>query len=153
MQLEFTITNQSLKRVDQNKIVNKTRNYITLSFEFKTEDWEDLDTYLILKDEQGQNYLFDLNEEDPEITVPEIILRGGWFKVTVFGFNQNIRLTTDTRTISLLPSGYTTNHIRPVEPGDYSKDIFEDFIGKIDSKVEVDLEDFMNRFIEGIQGA
>ncbi len=153
MELEFNISHQKLTRLDHNEIVNKTRNYITLLFTFTTEDWDDLDTFLILKDEAGQNYLFDLDEETPSVTVPEIVLRGGFFKLSVFGFNDDVRLTTNSRTIHLRPSGYTTSHIRPLEPGDYSKDIFENFIGKIDGKVDEDLDFFVNKLIEGIQGA
>ena len=128
--LSFKIEGDHLIRLDTEKITNKTRNYILLDFTSFSEDWDELDIYLILQDEQKNNYLFDLNEETPTVTVPEIVLRGGFFKLTVFGFNERIR---------------------PVEPGDYSKDIFEEFIGKIDTQVEVDLNDFIISLTEGIR--
>ena len=149
--LSFKIEGDHLIRLDNEKITNKTRNYILLDFTSFSEDWENLDIYLILQDEQKNNYLFDLNEETRTVTVPEIVLRGGLFKLTVFGFNDDERITTNIRTIPLRPSGYTTERIRPVEPGDYSKDIFEDFIGKIDTQVEVDLNDFIISLTEGIR--
>ena len=152
VELEFSIKNQKLKRLDKNTIINKTRNYVHCSFQFETKDWEQLDKYIIIKDEEGHNYLFDLDEEDPTITVPEIILYGGFFKVTVFGFDDDIRLTTDTRTVVLKPSGYTTD-ISPIDEGGYSKDVFEEFINKIDSTVEVDINDLLNSLIEHIRGA
>ena len=149
--LSFKIEGDHLIRLDTEKITNKTRNYINLTFTSFTEDWAELDIYLILQDEQKNNYLFDLNEETMTVTVPEIVLRGGFFKLTVFGFNDDERITTNIRTIPLRPSGYTTERIRPVEPGDYSKDIFEEFIGKIDGKVEIDINDLLISLTEGIR--
>ena len=148
----FKVEKTTLKRLDTEKITNKTRNYIDLQFSSFSEEWDELDIYLILQDEDKQNYLFDLNETTPKVTVPEKVLRGGYFKLSVFGFNDDERLTTTQRTIYLQPSGYTTTHIRPIEPGDYSKDIFEDFIGKIDNQVEIDLNDFIISLTEGIRG-
>ena len=149
--LSFKIEGDHLIRLDNEKITNKTRNYILLDFTSFSEDWENLDTYLILQDEQKNNYLFDLKEETPTVTVPEIVLRGGFFKLSVFGFNDDERITTNIRTIHLRPSGYTTERIRPVEPGDYSKDIFEEFIGKIDGRVEIDINDLLISLTEGIR--
>ena len=149
--LSFKVEQDHLIRLDNEKITDKTRNYILLSFTSFTEEWDNLNIYLILQDEDKMNYLFDLNEEEPTITVPEPVLRGGLFRVSVVGLNDELRITTNRRTIPLRPSGYTTNHIRPVEPGDYSKDIFEDFIGKIDTQVETDLNDFIIALTEGIR--
>lgn len=151
--LSFKVKGDHLIRLDKEKITDKTRNYILLSFSSFTEEWDELNIFLILQDEEKMNYLFDLNEQEPIVTVPEPVLRGGMFKVSVFGFNEDQRITTNQRTIPLRPSGYTTSHIRPVEPGDYSKDIFEDFIGKMDTLVDDDLNYFINLMIEGIQGA
>ena len=118
--LSFKVKGDHLVRLDNEKITDKTRNYILLSFTSFTEEWDNLNIYLILQDEDKMNYLFDLNEEEPIVTVPE-------------------------------PSGYTTSHIRPVEPGDYSKDIFEQFITTIDGKVEVDINDLLISLTEGIR--
>ena len=149
--LSFKVEQDHLIRLDNEKITDKTRNYILLSFTSFTEEWDNLNIYLILQDEDKMNYLFDLNEEEPIVTVPAPVLRGGLFRVSVFGFDDDVRITTNRRTIPLRPSGYTTSHIRPVEPGDYSKDIFEDFIGKIDTQVETDLNDFIIALTEGIR--
>ena len=151
--LEFKVKQDHLIRLDKEKITDKTRNYILLSFTSFSEEWENLNAFLILQDEEKMNYLFDLNEQEPIVTVPEPVLRGGLFRVSVVGFDDDVRITTNKRTIPLRPSGYTTSHIRPVEPGDYSKDIFEDFIGKMDTLVDDDLNYFINLMIEGIQGA
>ena len=134
--LSFKVEKDHLIRLDKEKITDKTRNYILLSFSSFSEDWTDLNIFLILQDEAKNNYLFDLNEEEPTVTVPEVVLRGGLFKVSVVGFNDNTRITTNRRTIPLFPSGYTTSHIRPVEPGDYSTDVFEDFILRLANYVQ-----------------
>ena len=149
--LTFKVKGDHLVRLDNEKITDKTRNYILLSFTSFTEEWDNLNIYLILQDEDKMNYLFDLNEEEPIVTVPEPVLRGGLFRVSVVGFNDELRITTNRRTIPLRPSGYTTSHIRPVGPGDYSKDIFEQFITTIDGKVEVDINELLISLTEGIR--
>ena len=86
--LSFKVEKDHLIRLDKEKITDKTRNYILLSFSSFSEDWTDLNVFLILQDEAKNNYLFDLNEEEPTVTVPEVVLRGGLFKVSVVGFNE-----------------------------------------------------------------
>ena len=140
--LSFKVEKDHLIRLDKEKITDKTRNYILLSFSSFSEDWEDLNVFLILQDEAKNNYLFDLNEDNPLVTVPEVVLRGGLFKVSVVGFNEDTRITTNRRTIPLFPSGYTTD-IQPVEPGDYSTDVFEDFILTGAETVEENVKDWI----------
>lgn len=40
MELKFSITNQTLKRVDENKPVEKSQDYLYCYFDFSTNDWE-----------------------------------------------------------------------------------------------------------------
>ena len=49
MNLEFTINNQTLKRTDTNKPVNWSDNYLTLVFQFETDDWTGLNKYCLLR--------------------------------------------------------------------------------------------------------
>ena len=137
MELRFSIENQSLKRLDQNSIVNKTREYVTLYFSFLTEDWENVTKHVLLQDEEGKTYQFNLGTIcEGTLTVPEVVLYGGFFKVSIFGIIDITRITTDVRTVVLTPSGYTTN-ISPVDEGDYSIDVYEDLNTKMATKADI----------------
>ena len=137
IELEFVIQNQSLKRCDKNVLVNKTREYISLSFSFLTEDWEDVSKHVILQDEEGKNYQFNLGtSSECGLTVPEVVLYGGFFKVSLYGVIDDTRITTDVRTVVLSPSGYTTD-LSPAGEEDYSIDVFEELNTRIATKADI----------------
>ena len=48
MKLEFKIENQSLTRIDDNKAVDLSNNYLECGFSF-SEDWDDFARFVILK--------------------------------------------------------------------------------------------------------
>lgn len=137
MELRFSIENQSLKRLDKNVIVNKTREYVTLIFSFLTEDWENVNKNVILRDEDEKNYQFNIGTNcQGTLTVPEKVLYGGFFKVSVFGIVEDTRITTDVRTVVLSPSGYTTN-ISPIGEDEYSPDVFDELNDMVSTKADI----------------
>lgn len=137
MELRFSIENQSLKRLDKNVIVNKTREYVTLIFSFLTEDWENVNKNVILRDEDEKNYQFNIGTNcQGTLTVPEKVLYGGFFKVSVFGIVEDTRITTDVRTVVLSPSGYTTN-ISPIGEEEYSPDVFDELNDMVSTKADI----------------
>lgn len=137
MELRFNIENQSLKRLDKNVIVNKTKEYVTLIFSFLTEDWENVNKNVILRDEDEKNYQFNIGTNcQGTLTVPEKVLYGGFFKVSVFGIVEDTRITTDVRTVVLSPSGYTTN-ISPIGEEEYSPDVFDELNDMVSTKADI----------------
>ena len=62
--------------------------------------------------------------------VPNEMLQGNKFKITVYGFAGTNRITTTLRTITILPSGYTTD-ITPI-----GEDTDQDFFSQITGEIE-----------------
>ena len=122
MQLEFEIENQQLNRKDDQIIVNGTVKYVECSFEFITSEWEGVAKYAIFKNETHQNFCIPLGDEcNCTCTVSGKVLKGDFFRVTVFGIINDERITTTERTVLLVRSGFTCNF---ESVGEESGDIF-----------------------------
>lgn len=116
MDLEFHITNQIIRRVDTNKVVNKSKNIYKLHFTIEGEEWEGKIKYILFH-YNNENYQYLLNYDDETdkytIVVPEQVLYGKSFRFTVFGIQiideEETRITTRVITVHSLTSGFTTN--------------------------------------------
>ena len=123
MELLFDITNQKLERKDEQIIVNGTVKYLTCTFTFKTSDWTGADKYAIFKTECQGNICVNLgNQNSATVNVPGKALTSDFFRITIFGINNDERITTNEKVVLLDRSGFTTD-LEPADP-DESGDIF-----------------------------
>ena len=131
MELKFKIKHQVLKRTDSHTIVDLSQDYLSCRFKFISYEWEGLPKYVIFTNSSGTNNLIYLGT-DMECTtyVPNEMLQGNKFKITVYGFAGTNRITTTLRTITILPSGYTTD-ITPI-----GEDTDQDFFSQITGEIE-----------------
>lgn len=130
MILNFEINQQIIERVDSNILVNKSKNYLECNFKFKTSEWTDIEKFAIFKDSWGSSYRVHLGKEcESTIIVPEEALRGTFFKVSLYGGD---RVTTNEKTIPLIPAGYTSE-IKSPEGSDV--DVFVQIWEALDEKV------------------
>ncbi len=130
MIIKFEINNQIMKRLDDKVIVNKCKDYVSCNFLFKTPEWQNVEKFAIFKNSANEAYLVQLGtESDCTCTPPSDVLKGNYFKVSVYGGD---RITTDEKTIALVPSGYTTQ-IKIPENEDI--DIFTRLFDALNSKV------------------
>lgn len=104
--LNFKIIGQSLERLDDNRIVEKAKNYVNAHFEFN-ELWDDT-TKAILIDGSGLRYKVYLNENN-ECSIPNRVVRHDGFTLTVVGedTDKNITITTNDLFISILNNNAT----------------------------------------------
>ena len=131
MELKFHIKYQVLKRVDKKTVVDLSQDYLTCNFEFINSEWEGLPKYVIFTSSAGVNNLIYLGTGmDCTAYVPNQMLTGDKFKVTVYGFVGTYRITTTQRTVIIVPSGYTPD-ISPIDD-----DVDEDFFSQITSEIE-----------------
>ena len=129
--LNFEINNQIIKRLDDNILVNKSKNYVKCSFEFKTEDWQELPKFALFKDDWGNTYRTHLGTGCTfECAVPHDALRGTSFKVSVYGGDL---VTTNELRVLLIPSGYTTR-IATASPEE--KDVFVEIFEELQTKID-----------------
>ena len=109
MDLEFTINNQTLKRTDNTKPVNWSDNYLTLVFQFETDDWTGLNKYCLLR-VSGELYRVELDND--QVTLPVGVLTSDRLIITLYGSdNEDYRITTNMVSIILGKSGYNIEDI------------------------------------------
>ena len=52
--MDYEIQNQLIRQVSEKPyLVNNSRNYLKLNFKFKSEDWKDLNKFIIFKITNG----------------------------------------------------------------------------------------------------
>lgn len=133
MELCFEINNQKLTEIpNKDFLVNKTQNYLSLNFSFSSE-WDGFLKYVILKDTKNNAYLFHYNDE--AIIVPSVVLKSKYFRVTCFGTNEDVRITTNEITVNVHSSGYTQNFV-PIDP-DHSYDVITEILEALDTKADI----------------
>ena len=113
MDLEFTINEQTCRLDDKRQqVVNLSENYLVLSFTF-SDDWESTGKFVLYPMEDGTVLRQGINND--KTVVPADVLTGDKFYFTVYGINNNERITTNLVKVNLLKSGYTDDAITPGE--------------------------------------
>ena len=113
MDLEFTINEQTCRLDDKRQqVVNLSENYLVLSFTF-SEDWESTGKFVLYPMEDGTVLRQGINND--KTVVPADVLTGDKFYFTVYGINNNERITTNLVKVNLLKSGYTDDAVTPGE--------------------------------------
>lgn len=114
MDLEFNVKNQTLKRIDYNKVVNESFHYLNLKFNFLTDDWEDLTKWaLFITKDKTYRVAFEEKETDNDVEyfveVPYVVLNNDRFIFSIYGNDteQTKRITTNELMIFVNNSGYT----------------------------------------------
>lgn len=103
MNLVFLIRKQKLKRIGSEEIAGFARNNIYATFDFD-ELWKDLEKYAIFVSADKNRSIVRLGYgKELSCIVPEQVLEGAYFKVSVFGGDL---LTSTQSTILLSSSGY-----------------------------------------------
>lgn len=135
--LNFEVNNQIINRLDNNILVNKSRNYVNCNFEFKTPDWQGLPKFALFKDDWGNTYRIHLPAGcNCECEIPHDALKGTSFKVSVYAGDL---ITTNELRVLLIPSGYTTKiSTESPEQKDVFVQIFEELQTKIDKVIYAD---------------
>lgn len=138
MILNFKIENQIIQRLDKNILVNKSKDYLQCNFKFDTSEWENIEKFAIFKDSWNEAYIMNLGlGTDCTCTPPEPVLKGNFFKVSVYGGD---RVTTNELAVPLLHSGYTT-HVK-IPDAVEGVDIFTQIFEALDSKIsDITFED------------
>ena len=124
MDLECEITNQIMKVLtSDDNLVNWTEDYLTLSFTFKTSDWDNLTKFALFKTRGSDTYRIGLVNDT--VLVPHEVLTSDYFVFSVYGINSStLRVTTNQVKVYLANSGYTKTTV-PTIP-DPSTDIVEE---------------------------
>lgn len=141
MVVEFDVYNQRMIPLNEKPyIVNKSRNYLQLKFNFKTEDWNGLNKFILFR-VKDKHYLEELGTGDEVIiTVPNYTIKNNFLIFTVYGqsYQDDFRITTKERVVILKKSGYT-KHIDKYDGETIDYDVISILVERI-SKAFTDIE-------------
>lgn len=146
--IDYEIQNQLIRQVSEKPyLVNNSRNYLKLNFKFKSEDWEDLNKFIIFKitngfDKKTKNYIEVLgNENSSSIIVPSYAIKNNFLIFTVFGENLDYRITTKEVVVVMKKTGYT-NNVDIYDDDDPDINAFTYLMERIDGSLHtIDIED------------
>ena len=131
--IEFEVRGQQLKRIDSQQIMNKNINRYKCKFVFEDEsEWIELNKFAIFEDGWRNQAVAHLGVGDEiECLVPEKVLRGSYFKVSLYAGEL---ITTNSITVALIQSGYPRK-VRQY-PSSHQNDIFSDIFKQLDATVD-----------------
>lgn len=132
MDLNFKVENQKLIKIEHKYLVSQSDNYIRLKFDFRTVDWNNMDIFVLLKNEDNETFQFSYDKEKG-IIVPYPVVKNKHFYVSVYGVNDNYRITTNKVRVKLFTSGYTQDLSSLDE--EYSKDILHELNERLSHKI------------------
>ena len=128
MKLEFKIENQSLERIDDNKAVDLSNNYLECGFSF-SEDWDDFARFVIFRCNKKS---YRVAIEDTSCFVPYDVLKADKFLITVYGVKEDVRITTNYLWIHLRKSAFVDEYD---ESSYFNPDMTEELLDIVEQKV------------------
>lgn len=138
MELEFRICNQSLKRTDENKPADLSNEYLTCKFNFLSDDWDAMGKFAIFR--CGDKTYREAIIED-ECIVPFDALKSDKFILTLYGVNEDVRITTNYIWVTLKRSAFVDKYD---ESSYFNPDMTEELFDAVEQKL------YTSRFIETI---
>lgn len=141
MILKFNVNNQTIKRLDANKVVSDSRNYLHASFSF-SEEWKGLKTAIFKRGDVVKNAIL----ENDECIVPWEVIKPGKMIVSVFCGDL---ITADYAEVHIYKSGYERGG-KPEEP---TPTVYEQIMVMIENiqsgeVTEEQIEKAVNEYIE-----
>lgn len=130
MDLNFTIEKQTLKRTDNQQIVNWSNEYLVFNFQFSNE-WSNLSKFLLIFCGDAA-YRFAI--EQNKFTVPYTLIKGNTFVFSVYGIdNEEYRITTNKIRLILGDSGFE-KEIKTIGEEELTLDVVELIYTELDKK-------------------
>ena len=106
MDLEFSVNNQIIVKLDKKRPANLSQEYLRLCFQF-TDDWDGLGKFALFK---VGNDTIRVALSDDKVVVPGDVLKSHRILFSLYGVDDgNLRITTNIVKINLLKSGFTHN--------------------------------------------
>ncbi len=130
--VKFTVNQQTLQRIGNYKLIQDSKNFVQLDFQFYDKSWNDVVKTVIFKTADGKVYSVIM--ESNSVVVPEACLTAAFFSVSVMGndVDNDIRITTNAVELSLGESGYAEGETPP-EP---SLTVYEQILQKCEEAVD-----------------
>ena len=161
MELFFEVKNQKMERMDVEDPVNSSQKYLKLSFDFKTDDWEDTTKFVFFR-VHHINYSYPLT--DDSILVPAVFLNSKHLDFGVYGVGgEDYRITTNSLRIKFRESKFWSLSDAPLSVTELIDKLFDekadltyvdielaDKVDKVDGK-ELSSNDFTDEYLNLIE--
>ena len=161
MELFFEVKNQNMERMDVEDPVNSSQEYLKLSFDFKTDDWEDTTKFVFFR-VHHINYSYPLT--DDSILVPAVFLNSKHLDFGVYGVGgEDYRITTNSLRIKFRESKFWSLSDAPLSVTELIDKLFDekadltyvdielaDKVDKVDGK-ELSSNDFTDEYLNLIE--
>lgn len=161
MELFFEVNNQKMERIDIEEPVNSSQEYLKLSFDFKTDDWEDTTRFVFFR-VHHINYSYPLT--DDSIFVPAVFLNSKHLDFGVYGVGgEDYRITTNSLRIKFRESKFWSLSDAPLSVTELIEKLFNekadltyvdielaDKVDKVDGK-ELSSNDFTDEYLNLIE--
>lgn len=132
IQLYFEVDHQFINRLDEERPVAESKNYLYAHFDFLSDDWNLVTTITALFTKDDKSYII-LLDGNGECAIPwELIKESGDIYVSVYSGNLS---TTNKSRITIYESGYVENaeNSEPPTPNIYAQIL--DNVGAIQTEV------------------
>lgn len=132
--LSFYVNKQEIRQVNSENVVNNSTNYLKLHFDFEETDWDNVAKRVLFKAQSTEVYCKELDEHE-EVIVPHEVLNDDYFLFSLYGVDDDLRITTAQTRISLARSGYSENIVEPLPPTPSVIDDLYDSISDVNDNV------------------
>ncbi len=108
MILDFQVNKQKLIRADTEHPAAQSLQYLMCRFTFQSEDWDKMERHAIFRrylSGNSESYTVPLNSSGDAMVPGEVITVNG-FEVSVYGYHNGQRITTNKVYIAIQGSGY-----------------------------------------------
>ena len=125
--LKFIVDKQLLTQGEEEFVVSDSREILQVEFDFSIE-WENFIKTVVFGTAFGEKFSVNLEGKNSCI-VPWEVIAPPFFTVSVYGTNQNQRITTNKISINVTPSGYEQG--KTPEPP--TPTVYESLLAEIDT--------------------
>lgn len=108
MILIFHVNKQKLIRADTEQPASQSVQYLMCQFDFQSEDWNSMEQHAVFKrylSGNSESYTVPINSSGEAMVPAEVITATG-FEISVYGYNDGQRITTNKIYIPIQESGY-----------------------------------------------
>lgn len=132
MNIYFKIKNQQIERLDNNKLVEKSREYVNAFFTF-SEDWQDhKKTITFTSKEDGVSYNIELTED--KCLIPWEVITSAGFLISGFGEGKSF-ITLNEIEVKVEESGLTEDGEIPGTPTPTQWELYKEEVEALISQV------------------
>ena len=125
-QLQFTITNQTISRIDKFNVVAMSQNYLYARFAFLTDDWANVDNATAIFTSPSLGPYKVVLDGNGECLVPwEVLQKPGVIGVSVYGGD---RITANVADVAVSETGYRENAVNETAP---TTDVLEQWYQRV----------------------